>query len=342
MYLNIAKPKKSHIQNRYPRIVPINDDFNWRECEPFYLRPFAGKRNFNPSMAVHNISKQRDQLFLIENTYVDATNIRRKNLETFEHKILHCNQSERSKNAVREFYSMSMQFMTERYPQYFEVNKEKGKIYNRINEDIFPISGDNQDPMYLLRVLTGNLEEDVIIMLKDDPKNEDDEYFLRASLTGSPAGFDPSANFDKPVSHIHDPVPQYQSRLASPMHRFFNKLEPKDLWQRANWSIQTNNELFKLEEHHGRSGDEIRELSMYEIDFENGCFMRCERQLLTRLPNSRAVIMLVRTYLTPVKKIKEEGLGAEMAKSIESLPEDLAFYKRRESWGKAVCEYLRL
>lgn len=262
-------------------------------------------------------------------------------MQNFENKILHCAQSDRAKEAVREFYSMAMGFMMERYPQYFRSNAEKGVIHNLINDDIFPISGNGQDPMNLLRILTGNLEEDVIIMLKDNPKSEEEEYILRASLTGSPAGFDPSHNFDKPISFIHGPVPQYGSRLSSPMHRFFNKLQPKDLWQRANWSVQTNREFFKLEDHHGRAGDEMKELSVDEIDFENACFMRCERQLLTRLPKTRAVIFLVRTYLTPVKDIKSEGHAAEMDRAIESLPEDLSFYKRRNVWGKAVCEYLR-
>ncbi|KAM9906508.1 hypothetical protein OXX59_000611 [Metschnikowia pulcherrima] len=342
LYLQrVLKAKKPQSRDVSNQLKPIGIDFDWNNCEPYYLRPFVGKNNFNPSMAVHNISKQREQLFLIEKSYLDATTLRKEHLKSFEQKILHCNQSERAREAVREFYSMTVEFLTQRYPQYFKISADEKTVKNLINSNVMPLSGEGEDAMHLLRVLTANVEEDILILLKDNPGEENEEYILRASLTGSPAGFDPSHNFDKPISFIHEPVPQYQSRLISPMHRFFNKLEPKDLWQRGNWSIQTSNVSFKLKDHHGRSGDEIGELSRDQLDIENACFMRCERQLLTRLPKSRAVIMLVRTYLTPVKQIKEEGLGPEMARAIESLPADLAFYKRRKLWGKAVSEYLK-
>ncbi|OBA22663.1 hypothetical protein METBIDRAFT_9043 [Metschnikowia bicuspidata var. bicuspidata NRRL YB-4993] len=323
------------------KIAPIGSDFRWEDCEPLRLRPFVGKISFNPLMGVRNMSQKREELFLIENTYLETTNRRKSHLGRFEHKMIHCNHSEMAQSAVREFYSMAVSFLANRYPQYFKLDSAKGTIHNLINDDVFPLSGRNRDVKYLLRVLTANIEEDVIIMLKDHPENEDAEYILRASLTGSPAGFDPSHNFDRPVSFIHNPVPQYEARLFSPMHRFFNKIASKDIWQRANWSIQTNRILFKLEDHHGRCGDDPEEQETQDIDFENACFMRCERQLITRLPQTKAVLMLVRTYLTPLKTIKEESHATEMAQAIESLPEDLALYKRRHVWGKAVCEYLR-
>lgn len=335
------KAKSSHITLDEDQIQPISLDFKWEECEPLKLYPFVGKRNFRPSMGVKNISNKREDLFLIENTYLDCVRLREQNLQEFEGKLIHCNQNERSVAAVKELYEMTVDFMCKRYPQYFVVNEEKGIVINTITNSHLLLSSRGQEGRYLMRMLALNTEEDILIMLKDDPHNEDEEYILRASLTGLPAGFDPSHNFDQPISHIHEPVPQYGDRLKSPMHRFFNKLQPTDLWQRGNWSLQTNDEFFKIENHHGRDGDVVKELSKDDIDFDNGCFLRCERQLLTRLPKSRAVIMLVRTYLTPIKEIKAEGLGDELARGIESLPEDLAFYKRRGVWGKAVTDFLR-
>lgn len=325
-----------------PTITPVDPSFIWHDEKPYRLRPFVGKKNFNPSMSVQNISLKRELLLLIEQTYLDNTNHRRKVAENNADKIMHCHTNARTIEAVREFYEMCIQFLCDRYPQYFKVDVESNTVFNLINNDSFPLHASQEEPRKLLRILTGNIEEDFLILLKDDPNDHSQEYILRASLTGSPAGFDPSENFDKPISFIHIPVPQYKERLESPMARFFNRLEPKDLWQRANWSVQTNNVLFKLDSHHAREGEEIKELTMDEIDFDNACFLRCERQVFTRLPKSRAVIMLVRTYLTPIKQIKEEeGLGEVMAHAVESLPEDLAFYKRRHAWGTAVTQYLR-
>lgn len=333
----------SHVnrERNLDTIKPVDSSFKWYETEPLPLRPFVGKKSFRPSMGIQNVADKRESLFLIENTYLDCTNLRRQIASQYADKIIHCHNDERAIGAAREFYEMTVNFLCERYPHYFKLDEEKGVVSNLINHDFLPLKASLQNPRDLLKLLAGNIEEDFLILLKDDPNDHSQEYILRASLTGSPAGFDPSHNFDKPVSFIHGPVPQYQDRLESPMARFFNRLEPKDLWQRANWSVQTNNVLFKLEGHHARDGEEVEELTEDDIDFETACFLRCERQLFTRLPKSRAIVMLVRTYLTPIKQVRAEGLGPEMAHAIEQLPDDLAFYKRRQAWGTAVKHYLR-
>jgi len=46
--------------------------------------------------------------------------------------------------------------------------------------------------------------------------------------------------------------------------------------------------------------------------------------------------------LTLLKTIKQEGLGKELSRAIDGLPDDLAFYKKRNSWGEAVKEYLAI
>ena len=87
------------------------------------------------------------------------------------------------------------------------------------------------------------------------------------------------------------------------MTKFFNNLQPDKLWARHNWGIQTHNLYFNMDTNHGRPGDKIHQLSMNEIDFDNdGCCLRCERQLFTRMPQSGAIIMTIRTYLTPIKR----------------------------------------
>ena len=51
------------------------------------------------------------------------------------------------------------------------------------------------------------------------------------------------------------------------------------------------------------------------------------------------------TYTYPIKEIKDEGLGEELAKAIDGLKEgsvpQMHAYKRGTVWGEAVKEYLR-
>jgi len=66
---------------------------------------------------------------------------------------------------------------------------------------------------------------------------------------------------------------------------------------------------------------------------------------LYRLPRSKALVFAFKTYLTPIKDIKDEGSGEELAEAIDSLKTgsvpQMHFYKRGAVWGEAVKKYLR-
>lgn len=51
------------------------------------------------------------------------------------------------------------------------------------------------------------------------------------------------------------------------------------------------------------------------------------------------------TYTYPIKEIKDEGLGEDLAASIDGLRDGnvpgMHVYKRGPAWGEAVKEYLR-
>ncbi|ODV78405.1 uncharacterized protein CANTADRAFT_53529 [Suhomyces tanzawaensis NRRL Y-17324] len=321
------------------KISPVDPLWKWDLAPPFPIRPFVNKRNFNISMGIRNLSKTPEEWLLIEDTYLEQTRLRKKYSKEYPDKTTLAYNNSITTLAIREFYDIVINFLLKRYPQYFVATK-LGGVQNAISGESFPRSSNNQSPQDLVKYLAYLIEEDFLILIKDEPTNPEAEYILRASVTGFPAGFDPSVNHNQPISFIHEPVPQYENRLKSLMHNFFNKLQPKDLWVRHNWSIQTHKSYFSLGSNHGREGEIIKELEFSEIDFENACFLRVERQCLTRLPRLRADIMTVRTYLTPLAKVKEEGLGPELIKAIDLLPDYLAFYKKRGAWGKAVKQYL--
>ena len=67
--------------------------------------------------------------------------------------------------------------------------------------------------------------------------------------------------------------------------------------------------------------------------------------MLHRLPETKALVFSFKTYLYPLKDIKEEGIGEELAQAIDGLKEGsvpaMHFYKRGVVWGEAVKAYLR-
>lgn len=322
------------------KVKPVGDDFEWEKAEPVKVRPFVGKKDFRPNMGIRNLCQTPEEWLLIENTYDRVTDKKEEITTKDSQKTISIHDSPRSNLAAREYYDLVTNFMVMRYPQYFI--RKGNQIYNKIKDVYIPGSLKGVDPRELYMIIARTIEEDVVVFLKDDPKDKEQEYTLRSSITGFPAGFDPSKNVNKVISEIHEVVPQYKERLKLSMGRFFNRLEPTDLWVRYNWSIQTHDQHFSLDLNHGRAGEKVKQLTIDEIDFDNKCFLRCERQVLTRLPKLRANIMTVRTYLTPIKKVKEEGLAEDLCHAIDALPEDLSHYKKRPAWGEAVKEYLRL
>lgn len=73
--------------------------------------------------------------------------------------------------------------------------------------------------------------------------------------------------------------------------------------------------------------------------------MRVELQTLSRLPRTKALAFSFKTYLYPLKDVKGEGLGPQLADAIEGLKKGNApkmwLYKGGVRWGKSVIEYLR-
>jgi hypothetical protein len=74
-------------------------------------------------------------------------------------------------------------------------------------------------------------------------------------------------------------------------------------------------------------------------------YLRCERQILWRLPQTKALVFNFKTYLYPIQDIKDEGLGESLACAIDGLKEGstpaMHFYKRGVVWGEAVKAFLR-
>lgn len=323
-------------------IKPVPATFTWDSQTPLPIRPFVNKRDFNPSMGVKNIGKTPEDWLLIEDTYLSNIKLRKKSLQLQPEIMSYVYNNEISKQSLGEFYNFMVEFLIQRYPMYFKTNIFSNLVTNIItNDEPFPKTSKSLTSDEIMNIIARNIEEDFLILIKDNPEDKSEEYILRSSLNSFPAGFDPSVNFNQPVSFIHKPVPQYKSRLQFTMGKFFNNMKEKDMWVRHNWSIQTHGNLFNVGSNHGREGDELIPLKYEEIDFENGCFLRCERQVFIRLPKTKLIVMTIRTYLTPIDKIKQEGNAKELIRGIDSLPEDLAFYKKRGVWGQAVKEYLK-
>lgn len=63
---------------------------------------------------------------------------------------------------------------------------------------------------------------------------------------------------------------------------------------------------------------------------------------IQRLPKSKAVAFLVRTYITPLVELKDEPQSLrELLGAMEALARDMASYKGKQVWGDLVEAYCK-
>ncbi|KAJ8697806.1 hypothetical protein PTI98_004577 [Pleurotus ostreatus] len=68
--------------------------------------------------------------------------------------------------------------------------------------------------------------------------------------------------------------------------------------------------------------------------------LRSERQTLRRLPKSGVIVFGIRTYMTPVGRLVEEGVGERLAGAVRGWSEDIDQYKGSVLYKEALLAYL--
>ncbi|KAA8901653.1 hypothetical protein TRICI_006018 [Trichomonascus ciferrii] len=309
-------------------------EFDWRAAEPQVYRPFVGKGgDYRLTMGVRSLADD-DPWLRIENTYLQRTEAKQRIMEQHrQNTVLH---NEIANDALRETYDVVMAYMLRRYPTCFR-QTGSGKIMNTIRHCALPADATGFDKVEdLVMTLGRNVEEDLLVLMKNDA---DGLYYLRGGTFGFPSGFDPAEKLNKPLAHIHAPVPGYKERLEKPMDVYFDRIRPGRWVERFNWNIQPHDELYVPEANHADQDDQLDELKMEDLDFSR-VYLRVERQCLTRLPNTQAVLFSIRTHLTPLTQLVREQCIHDLIPAIDALPPAMAQYKRRPAWGNAVKQWI--
>lgn len=330
--------KRSITKFPKPIIHPVNEDFNWETEEPVKYRPFK-KGKYNMTLAIKKLDP--NDFICIENTYLKRIKLREYLFDKY--KYYGCDDS--AIDALKEMYKYIFNFLNKKYPKYFEIIKKESVFRNNITGKTFPLDPNLLSKEDILRLIATNIEEDMLIMLKNPNEEQPDEYILRSAITCYAAGFDPLSKLNKNLSAVHKPVPNYKTKLQFSMNKFFSRIEKNEFVFRINWSVQTHGNLCAPIGNHGSKDDKtiLNEIKPETLDF-NKCFLRCEKQCVTRLPETGAIMMIVRTYVTSLMKLRMELNDEEketFCEAIDGISGDFAIYKRRVVWGEAVKSFIR-
>lgn len=127
------------------------------------------------------------------------------------------------------------------------------------------------------------VQEDFCILQKTG-----EEHLLTGAILCFPASWRLSEKFMRPLVGIHAPVESYDDNVARRVQRLFDGIQPgRPLWRfNALWYKEA--ELFQP-----RSAHDRRET----VEPGTARYLRSERQTLLRLPETRAVVFSIHTYV---------------------------------------------
>lgn len=145
---------------------------------------------------------------------------------------------------------------------------------------------DRDQPLMTLGRL---VQEDLCLM-----ERHGDEHRLTGATLCFPASWSLAEKIGRPLTGIHVPVPSYDDDIARRVQRMFDAVRVEQPLWRMNALVYVDPTL-----HQPRREADPR------TDRRGGQFVRSERQCFVRLPQTRAVIFSIHTYVVRIESLTE-------------------------------------
>jgi len=161
---------------------------------------------------------------------------------------------------------------------------------------------------------------------------------LTAATVCFPTRWKLSEKMNQTIDKIHDPVPGYNEKLASPVSRFLDHLKVERPVWRLNWSLVDDPDLFQPNGHNAIKIN--RDITNQNAG--NKIWLRIERQTLRRLKHTGAIIFTIRIQRWPLRALKGHPDKIEKLRtSIETMPDSMKNYKSLKTFGSSLAAFLK-
>lgn len=161
---------------------------------------------------------------------------------------------------------------------------------------------DRSQPLLTLGRL---VQEDLCILQPGAEGSPGGSHVLTAAILCFPASWTLAQKIGRDLLGIHVPVESYDANVAARVQRLFDAIRPEQPLWRGNALDYADPAL-----HQPRREGEARPASEGEK-----AYIRSERQCLLRLPQSRAVVFSIHTYLVRRSTLSPEAEAAFRARS---------------------------
>lgn len=226
-----------------------------------------------------------------------------------------------------------------RYPQWFRLQRDGDawQWHNGIlhTETAFRFGDATTLPQPPLEWLGRQVQED-LLLVANDPEHG---FPLVAGVLCFPNAWSLEEKLGQTLMQLHEPVPGFEEQLGEKTLRLMEQLEPgQPLW-RLNWAITPITRLNLLP----RFADEVAQAAAALTPDVVGdrCMLRVERQTLTRLPTTGAILSTIHTFQTPLARIMADADHAQRLRGVlHSVPADMLAYKGIDLFQAPLFAYL--
>jgi hypothetical protein len=143
-------------------------------------------------------------------------------------------------------------------------------------------------------IVAGRLvQEDLVVLEKPEGAAE---HVLTGAILCFPSNWTLAQKFGMPLARIHAPVEHYDEAVAHRVQRLFDAIRPEAPLMRANMISYAHADLHSPRAEFDRHRPEPGEIR----------YLRVERQVLLRLPVTRAVVFSIHTHLIRPEALSDE------------------------------------
>ena len=289
--------------------------------ERIYL-PFEGGPH-RMAMALTTVAQAT--WFEIDDRYADEMAERRRLLGERHHEVFGALPV--SDDARAEALALIVDNLTRYAPDWF--SRRGDTLHNSLTCEDWDLAAPSCDPLELAGRL---VQEDLCII-----QNTDAGPVFTAAVLCFPSRWRLHEKLGRPLAAVHGPVPLYAERLATPVDRFMARVKTGHIASRLNWSIVDDPAMYQ-------PGGKWRITNNDAVTAANAgatLYLRVERQTLTRLPQSGAVLFGIRVHSYPLARvITQANDAARLAEAVRALPEATVHYKSLKAYGPALLAWL--
>lgn len=286
--------------------------------EPLYLPFEAGP--FRMSLGL--VARDPDDVISLDRHYPAEIEQRRALLDRWGREVAAAEPG--AEPAWREMLERLADVLPRRYPDVFAPSP--AGVHNRITGETWD---SDADPLRAAALL---VQEDLCLLeLRDGMP-----YLIAGTLCFSP-GWRLQEKLGQKLGEVHVKVPFYAERLGRPVDRLMRYLQRGKLVERLNWGLYDNDSLFRP----GRHFQSERNPDITPDNALDRLYLRVERQTLSVLPRTGAVLFTIRTHVYPLRRVVAAAdASARLGEAVRVLPPEMALYKSIAPFREALLAAL--